>query len=200
MMKRPKPSPGNFQLPPEISSHKEYGPTGWIYTFRHQELGELGRIFLQGHPGGRCQVTSEIAGDPDDPMTKRRTEIFGPLSVEIMRQMDLALGGTGDIGKSAPFPNDRPPAKGKGFHSKHIQCEKCGEFVAILIFADEAKDASGLEDCARMMFPKIREWNLPTWIIGPPMGDALSLDPPARILKVWQGQSHEMCHRMNQCM
>jgi hypothetical protein len=75
-----------------------------------------------------------------------------------------------------------------------MQCETCGASVALLIFADDAIDRGGLEDYARLMYPKIVELNVPTWVIGPTIGS----DPPperpvaldadligADILKIW---------------
>ena len=79
-----------FRLPPEITFQKEHGPEGWVYSFRHEKLGHLGRILLQGRPDGRTQVVSEIAGDPDDPMTEKRKTVFGPVALEIARQMSLS--------------------------------------------------------------------------------------------------------------
>lgn len=55
--------------------------------------------------------------------------------------------------------------------------------MALLIFADEATGHGGLEDCARLMYPKVKEMDLPTWVIGPT--DEPSPDSPADILKIW---------------
>jgi len=61
-----------FQLPPDVSVRKERLSGTWVYVFRHTQLGNLGRIVLQGRPDGRTHVTCEVAGDPDDPMTEKR--------------------------------------------------------------------------------------------------------------------------------
>ena len=66
-----------------------------------------------------------------------------------------------------------------------MQCEQCDGFYAHLVFADYAKDVSELEDMARKMFAKVRELNLPTWIIGPLIGVGDPMHLPADILKVW---------------
>jgi hypothetical protein len=50
---------------------------------------------LQGRPDGQTHITSEVAGDPDDPMTAKRAAIFAPLSETLTRQLDIATGGTG---------------------------------------------------------------------------------------------------------
>jgi len=181
----PRSEQPGFQLPPEVTVQKEHTPEGWVFSFRHQELGQLGRIVLQERADGNTQVVSEVAGDPDDPMTERRKSVFGPIAMEIARQMDLATGGTGAVGPSDPPPYRSPPPGSAGFHSKHVQCDKCDAVVAVLIFADDARDAGGLEDCARLMFPKVEEWNLPTWVIGPERRSASVLEQPAPILKIW---------------
>ena len=66
-----------------------------------------------------------------------------------------------------------------------MQCETCGANVALLIFADDEADRGGLEDCARLMYPKVVELNVPTWVIGPPIGSEPSPESPADILKIW---------------
>ena len=65
-------------LPPEITFEKRALPEGgWSYDFRHRALGALGRILLQGLPGGRdTHVSCEVAGDPADPRTAERRAIF----------------------------------------------------------------------------------------------------------------------------
>jgi len=66
-----------------------------------------------------------------------------------------------------------------------MQCERCDEGVALLIFADEAMDHGGLEDYARLMYGQIQTTNLPTWVIGSPRGEEPLPKRPADILKVW---------------
>ncbi|MBI1926535.1 hypothetical protein HYR99_20115 [Candidatus Poribacteria bacterium] len=74
-----------------------------------------------------------------------------------------------------------------------MQCETCGASVALLIFADDATDRGGLEDYARLMYPKVVQLNVPTWVIGPPIESEPSPNSPADIpscnsgqaLKVW---------------
>ena len=64
-----------------------------------------------------------------------------------------------------------------------MQCFRCPAFVAHLVFAHTATDEAGLSDCARKMFPKIRELALPTWVIGAPHGPGPAAKAP--VLKVW---------------
>ena len=172
-----------FELPPDISFRKERLSYGWAYVFRHAQLGELGRIVLQGRPDGRTHLTCELVGDPADPMTAKRAAIFEPLGMELARQVEGATGGTGD--GTWMDPPSRPSEPPKGVASKLMQCETCEAGVALLIFADEATDAGGLEDYARLMYPQVAEHDVPTWVIGPTVGSGPPPERPADILKIW---------------
>ncbi|MBC8462077.1 MAG: hypothetical protein H8D67_29265 [Deltaproteobacteria bacterium] len=55
----------------------------------------------------------------------------------------------------------------------------------MLIFADDEADRGGLEDCARLMYPKVVELNVPAWVIGPPVDSEPSPESPAEILQIW---------------
>ena len=152
-----------FNLPPEISYQQEPVPNGFAFKFRHAKLGDLGRILLQERLDGQTQILCEIVGDPEDPMT--------------------ALGGRAQIlGEGNPSAAVKPPASIEKIASKLIPCLKCGRPAALLVFADYAQDIGGLEDYARLMYPKIVELDVPTWVIAPPEG--MGKDAPANILKV----------------
>ena len=172
-----------FKLPPDVSMRKEWLSDDCIYVFRHTQLGELGRIVIQSRPDGRAHITCEVVGDANDPMTAERAAIFKPLGMELVHQLDKAIGGTGGDKSASPPP--RPAEPLKRVANKLMQCEKCGAFVALLIFADDATDCGGLEDYVRLMYPKIVELNLPTWVIGPPIDSEPSSESPADILKIW---------------
>jgi hypothetical protein len=79
----------------------------------------------------------------------------------------------------------RPPETKEVIESKLIPCERCGTVVAMLIFAPNATDAGHLEDYARKMYPHFNHLNVPTWIIGPALGEGPLIDRPADVLKVW---------------
>ena len=51
---------GRFKLPPDVSFEKQRLSYGWAYVFRHAQLGELGRIILQGRPDGRTHITGYV--------------------------------------------------------------------------------------------------------------------------------------------
>lgn len=81
-----------FRLPPEITVSKQRLSSGWSYVFRHQELGNLGRMLLQGTGGGQTYISCEVAGDPDDPMTKKRQAILEPITRELADAMEHRTG------------------------------------------------------------------------------------------------------------
>ena len=57
-----------FQLPPKVSVRKERIGGQWVYKFRHEEMGQLGRIVLQSRADGNTQANCELAGDHEEPM------------------------------------------------------------------------------------------------------------------------------------
>ena len=175
----------SFHLPADISFRKESLPSGWAYVFRHTEIGELGRIVIQGRPDGQSHITCEVVGDPHDPMTKKREAIFKPLGLELVQQMERAMGIEEPKAAQWVEPPARPPEPLEKIASTMMQCETCRANVALLIFADHAKDISGLEDYARLMYPQVAKLNIPTWVIGPPSGKGPPLQQPSDMLKIW---------------
>ena len=172
----------NFQLPPGMSFHKEQIGGHWAYTFRHTRLGFLGRLVLHDR-GGQCQVSSEVAGEPDDPTTAQRLAVLQPLTMSLLQRLQAQTGGPVDITGIAPPPPTT--AGGEWVESKMRQCERCDAGVALLIFAVRAKDRGGLEDYARLMYQDVVRKNLPTYVIGPALGDGPLMERPADILKIW---------------
>ena len=69
--------------------------------------------------------------------------------------------------------------------SKLIPCERCGTVVAMLIFAPNATDPGHFEDYARKMYPHYNHLNVPTWILGPALGEGPLIERPVDVLKVW---------------
>jgi len=51
--------------------------------------------------------------------------------------------------------------------------------------APKATDPGRFEDYARKMYPQYNRLNVPTWIIGPALGEGPFIDRPADVLKVW---------------
>ncbi len=167
-----------FLLLPEIKVTKQEYAEGFSSALRHKELGDLGKIRLTDF-NGETQISCEVAGDAADPMTATRQSILEPLTREIVDHMVKLKG---DAGISAP-PAPPFPAIKKVVESKELQCLQCDEFVAMLIYAEDADGPGGLEDYARMMYQKMVALDLPTWVIGPQ--EKVGPDGPADILKVW---------------
>jgi len=150
-----------FFLPYNIKSRKELLSNGtWCHVFRHDELGELGRILIIPC-GAKSQICCEVAGDPNDPMTAKRREIFEPIGKEISKIMSLSCGESEDVPEPYISPREEQVVK-----SMVYPCQSCNGITAMLIFADDAETTSRLEDCARKMYSKIQELNVPTWIVG----------------------------------
>ena len=180
-----------FKLPSDISFYKEQLGNDIAFIFRHAEIGELGRLLLQERGDGQTQVICEVVGDQRDPMTARRAAIFEPIGTELSHQLAQVVGGSsapaGGTDVHAPKP---PPKSIEQVANKLIPCPQCGRPAALLIFADYAQDQGGLEDYARLMYPKVVELNVPTWVIGPPEGQGW--DAAAPILKIWP-QREPLC-------
>jgi hypothetical protein len=171
-------------LPPGVSFSKQQLSYGFAYVFRHNDLGELGRIVLQQTFEGKTQISCEVAGDSCDPATTERAAIFGPLALEITEKMEASTGTPPSEPSWGGLP-PRPSETTEVIESKGMMCRRCDAFVALLIFAPGATDAGRFEDYARKMYSEYARLNLPTWIIGPALGSGPLMDRPADILKVW---------------
>ena len=174
----------SFSLPPEVTVKQQPLDDGMVYLFRHQTLGELGRIVLKGVSGGKCHISSEVVGDSDDPMTAKRLEIFQPLSEQITTALDTALGSRGLSEVVPPAESTVSSDSDEIVASKLIRCPRSNSPAALLIFADTARTVGELEDYARKMYANYRQMNVPTWIIGAPLGIPGDRTP-SLILKVW---------------
>ena len=173
-----------FKLPSDISYYKEQLGNDIAFIFRHAEIGELGRLLLQERSDGQTQVIYEVVGDQDDPMTAQRAAIFEPIGRELSNQLEQAVGKSSAPASSADAHAPKPPLKSiKQVANKLIPCPRCNRAAALLIFADDATDQGGLEDYARLMYPKVVELNVHTWVIAPP--EEPGWDAVAGILKIW---------------
>ena len=172
----------DFALPPEITVNKQRVDQQWVYSFRHEDLGELGRIIVQGLPGGQRNLAVEVAGDPSDPMTETRLAILQPISEYVTAAMESVFGA-GDQAQLKTAP-ETPRGPTEVVESKLMPCDRCGDTAAMLIFAYDAATNGDFEDYARKMYHKYSDLDVPTWIIGEPLG-APGFETPSRILKVW---------------
>lgn len=73
--------------PPDITCTRQHSGAVAIYTFRHREHGELGRMVLTDYPSEQTQVSCEVVGESDDPMTLTRLALFQPLTENILQAM-----------------------------------------------------------------------------------------------------------------
>jgi hypothetical protein len=152
-------------LPRNIKSHKQLLPNGmWSYVFRHDDFGELGRILIMSN-GAQSQICCEVVGDPNDPMTEKRLAIFEPIAKELTKRMNSICGNGEGEGEGIPRPYTSPIEK-QLIKSMVYPCDTCKAITAMLIFAGDADDKARLEDYARIMYPKIKKLNVPTWVVG----------------------------------
>lgn len=170
-----------FRLPPEITVSKKRRSNEWVYTFRHRELGELGRMRLQEVGGGQTHISCEVVGDPADPMTATRQALLEPVTRALTRELEQQMGRPGRAAPPPPSPEEPRTM----VPSKVLQCLRCKAPVAMLIFADDARTPDRLEDVARMMYPQVAKLKVPTWVIGPPVGGGPLAEAPAQILRMW---------------
>lgn len=163
-----------FSLPPDISSQKQLLKDGAVYIFRHKQVGELGRIILQDTADGQCHISTEVVGDPDDPMTAIRRDLFLPVSEPLTKALEAGLRATGRINQppaqtsTATTTPQSPSLPQERVASKLIPCPRCNKPAAMLIFADHAKEEGELEDYARKMYSHYQQLNVPTWVLGAP--------------------------------
>jgi hypothetical protein len=99
--------------------------------------------------------------------------------MDIAKQMESAV----NTSTEKPVPTPMPTNDKTLVESQIIQCEKCDAYVAMLIFAENAKSPDRLEDYAQRMYKHYSKKGLPTWIIGSPLNS--SAEAPAYLLKVW---------------
>jgi len=70
-----------FQLPQDVTAQRmPISPTSFEYTFRHKELGELGKVLICATHKGGCHITHQLHGPADDASFPVRRAIFEPLA------------------------------------------------------------------------------------------------------------------------
>ena len=95
-----------FPIPPEVSCHKEFLSNGQvIYVFRHEDLGDVGRLLILPNDG-ESQFVFEVTGFEDDPMIVQKKAILGPISKDIFTLMISLLGET--VGLQRPHRTPHP--------------------------------------------------------------------------------------------
>ena len=155
-----------------------------VYQFQHKTLGQLGRIVLQDSPDGRSQISSEVAGEPNDPMTEARAQIFEPLSQQLAAALEAEVGKGRRTVVHPLIEKVSPTPPKERITREQVRCPRCGEVAALLILSNHAREVAELEDCAQKMAGIYEDLNVVTWIIGAPVG-TLKGEPVAPILRVW---------------
>lgn len=188
-------------LPAEVSCLRKDLPDGKpAWYFNHTELGELGRVTVQGTPNGQARILTEITGDGSDPMAARRREIFEPIAAALIGELERLSGNDEADAYRDPAP---APSLSHVIPSKLMQCSRCDGFYAHLIFVEDPATAGELENAARLMFPQIKQIDLPTWIIGASMEAGVPEHAKSMILKVWpdhQDIQHMTPDAFNKCL
>lgn len=174
----------SFSLPPEISVQRQQIDNGMVYQFRHKTLGKLGRIVLQDSADGLCQISSEVAGNPNDPMTETRAQIFEPLSQQLATTLEAIVGKERRTVIRQPIKKESPNLPKEEITIEQIRCPRCGEVAALLINAQHTREVAEMEDCAQKMASVYEELDAVAWVVGAPVG-TLKGDPVAPILRVW---------------
>ena len=139
----------SFSLPPDISVRRQPLDNGMVYQFRHTTLGLLGRIVLQDGADGLSQISSEVAGELDDPMTETRAQIFEPLSQQLAATLEAAVGKGRQTVVRQPGKKVSPALQEERITSEQVRCPRCGEVAALLILATHTREVAEMEDCAK---------------------------------------------------
>ena len=141
----------DFSLPAGVGCDKVLRQDGHLaYIFRSKELGDLGHLLFLAHPGG-TQCVYEVAGEPDDPMTAKRCEVFAPIAEYVSSKMEMICGKGG--GEVVPY---QLQPESQIIESKLMPCNKCGSTTSMMVIAPNAETPGQLENYARLMLSVIR--------------------------------------------
>lgn len=176
-----------FKLPEEITCRKEQKGTTHAFIFRHNTMGDLGRLVIS-EVDGMSHFSSEVLGDPNDPLLNKRKEILEPLTKAMILEVERATKAKNLNVDGSKFKHNMVSQK-QMIPSKILPCFKCNKPVAHLIFADDAENQGHMEDYYRLMFSKIKDLNVTAWIIGKeeiyPHKNIISY-----IMKAWPEKDH----------
>ena len=163
-------------------------PKGSVTAFR-SELGQEDLIELKNNlPRIKNAETTDAQYQKVIAAFERNPDPPGRMLNWVCRDNTDYLDLTQHREELNPVPQSVKPNKAavpdEAIESSLIPCEHCGEWAAQLIFADDSADENELEACARKMLGQYSHLNVPTWIIGEPLGTP-GFDTKTRILKVW---------------
>lgn len=171
-----------FSLPPKISCKRTLIEKNvHAFVFRHVQLGEIGRLIILPKAKG-SEFIYEAIGEPDDPMKIKRQELFEPIAKNIIQTFNQLFWKHVVNYSPSVAPNETAIMK-----NKTMLCTTCAAPVATIFIASNAYSADYLEDCARLIFAKINQLNVPAWIIGEEQQVSINGDlvGEALVLKIW---------------
>ncbi|MEC4678338.1 MAG: hypothetical protein VST69_06245 [Nitrospirota bacterium] len=179
-------SASEFKLPEGIVLQRgDLADGGYAYTVTDKNLGQLGRILLQGMGDGKTHLSVEIFGDEHDPMIAKRKEILEPIGKKIMSLLrEKVSEEMGDNTEFVTIPSVSSE-KMETVQLKMDVCEQCAMPSSLLIFAPEAKTATSFENYAAKLRQKYTSDKVPTWIIGAVAKEGPPEGPSCYVLKVW---------------
>lgn len=80
-----------FTLPHKVTAQRvPISPTSFEYTFRHAELGELGRVLICATHKGGCHITHQLSRTSSDDISAMRREIFEPIAHAVATHLRLS--------------------------------------------------------------------------------------------------------------
>ncbi len=175
-----------YNLPEGITLERsDLEDGGYAYAVFDKDLGDLGRILLQGVGNGQTHISMEISGDLHDPMTQKRKAILEPIGQKIISLMSDKVSEALDDGETLVSIPSVSPGQIEKVQLKIDRCEKCGEPCSMLIFAPEAKGQDAFDNYSEKLQHKYTGEDVPTWIIGA-VAEGHPQDTPAcYVLKVW---------------
>jgi hypothetical protein len=77
-----------MHLPNQVVAQRTaISPTAFEYTFRHDELGELGRVLLSAGQEGNWHLVHQMRRTPGDAAADRRRALFEPIVAAVQAQI-----------------------------------------------------------------------------------------------------------------
>ena len=163
-------------------------PKGCVTTFR-SELGQEDLAGLKTNlPLIKNAKTTDAQYRKAVALFERNPDPPGQMLNWVCRDDTDYLDLTQHREELTPAPQPGHPKKATApdeiIASRLIPCEHCGQLAAQLIFVDDSADGHELEEYARKRVVHYSGLNVPTWIIGEPLGMP-GFDTKTRLLKVW---------------
>lgn len=170
-----------FSLPPNVSCTRTLIENNvYAFVFRHIELGEIGKLIILPKAKG-SEFIYEVIGEPDNPTTIKRQELFEPIAKNIIQTFNQLFWK--HVANYGPYVVPKETT----IKSETKLCTTCAAPVAKIFIASNAYNANYLEDCSNLVFAQINQLNVPAWIIGEEQQVSINGDlvREALVLKIW---------------